>query len=128
MSKLENVAKEINIEHLSMMLVQSWCKETACGEWAPENPSMNQCAVTALVIQDLHGGDILRCTMTDGDSHYWNCIKDIHYDFTVDQFDNIEPKPLRNTAEVRTRQYILSYPTTMFRYGILLQRLSKVME
>ena len=120
----------MNIDILHKLLLKSWCKETAFGEsWNLNNPSLNQCAITALVVQDLFGGKIIRCEMTDGDSHYWNRLPNYdEVDLTKDQFEFILPQPLRETAEYRTRQYILSFPKTMKRYGLLLQKLSSIQK
>ena len=117
---------QITVEQVKSLLENSWSAETATGGvWSPDVPSMNQCAVSALVVQDLLGGDLLRCKMTNGDSHYWNCLPDgTETDLTVEQFEHIEGQPVRETVVVRARQYVLSFPDTMRRYGILLQRVS----
>jgi len=45
-----------------------------------------QCAVTALVVQDLLGGDLIRAVI-DGESHYWNMIPGVgEIDLTRWQF------------------------------------------
>ena len=116
---------KITIDNLKDLLLKSWCAETAVGKWIAEVPSMNQCAVTALVVQDLFGGNLLRCNMTDGDSHYWNKIADgTEIDLTEEQFNHIDGKPLRETVVIRQRDYVLSYPNTMYRYGLLLQKIA----
>lgn len=105
-------------------LQNSWDQETARGEWTPNNPSLNQCAVTALVVQDFLGGVILRCPTEEGDSHYWNIAEDgQEIDFTASQFQLISDKPLRENAEIRGREYLLSYPDTQKRHQILLEKI-----
>jgi hypothetical protein len=112
---------------VKVMLEKSWCAETATkGVWSPDVPSLNQCAVSALVVQDLLGGDLLRCKMTNGDSHYWNRLPDgREVDLTTDQFKHIEGKPMRETVVVRERTYVLSFPDTMSRYALLLARVAR---
>lgn len=113
-------------DNLSYLLHKSWSAETAAGEWSQENPSLNQCAVTALVVQDLFGGDLLRCEMTNGNSHYWNRLPDgTELDLSKEQFEFIQAQPKRETVVIRERQYVLSFPNTIHRYGILLQNLAK---
>lgn len=114
-------------EQLLSILLKSWSEHTATnGIWSEKNPSLNQCAVTALVVQDFLGGDLLRCEMSDGDSHYWNRLPDgTELDLTSEQFKKIDAHPLLETTEIRTRQYVLSFPKTMLRYGILLKRVSE---
>lgn len=64
---------------------KSWCEETG-GIFFPDNPSKYQCAVTALLIQDLYGGRLVRGTTPTG-SHYWNELPDgTIVDLTRQQF------------------------------------------
>jgi len=113
----------ITLEILEKAIKHAWCYHTAKGDWDRKCPSLNQCAVTALVVQDFLGGELLRCNMTDGDSHYWNITDDgYEIDFTQSQFKCIEPKPMKETAIRRARSYVLSFPDTMRRYRILRRR------
>ena len=66
-------------------LKAAWSAETASG-WTPENPARGQCSVTALVVQDILGGDILR-TRTSGGTHFYNMVNGVRRDFTIGQFD-----------------------------------------
>jgi hypothetical protein len=114
-------------EELVQLLQSSWSADTACGEWSPDNPSQNQCAVTALLIQDILGGELLRCEMSDGSSHYWNRLPDgTEIDLTAEQFSHIKAYPIYQTAITRNRQYVLGFADTMLRYGILLQNFVEV--
>ncbi len=59
--------------------------------WSPDNPSRGQCGVTALVIQDLLGGDLVLGEVYVGETkvghHYWNRLPDgSEVDLTADQF------------------------------------------
>ena len=60
-------------------------------EWSPENPSRDQCGMTALVVQDILGGDLIIAQVhVDGvqiGHHYWNRLPDgSDVDLTGDQF------------------------------------------
>ena len=113
---------------LKKLLNQAWCAETAQGFWRADCPSLNQCAVTALVVQDYFGGDLLRCKMTNGNSHYWNRFPDgTEHDFTEDQFAYISDQPLKNNYIVRNREYVLSFPDTLARYNILKKRINSLL-
>jgi hypothetical protein len=103
---------------------RSWAFDTALDNaWWPEQPSRGQCAVTALVIQELVGGELLRA-VTSGVSHYWNRLPDgTEVDLTRDQFDVFDP----GDVQVRTREYALSYAATADRYEILRERVHKVL-
>ena len=114
---------ELSLIGLKLALERSWDENTAFGEWSHDCVSMNQCAVTALVVQDYFGGELLRCEMTNGDSHYWNKLPDgSEADLTSEQFKYIEPQPLKETVIVRDRGYVLSFPETVKRYELLYER------
>lgn len=69
-----------------------WSAETASPptSWSAEIPARNHCSVTALIVQDYFGGDILS-TVTTGGTHFYNEIHGRSWDLTISQFD--EPIP-----------------------------------
>ena len=82
---------------------------------------MGQCAITALVVQDFFGGDLLRGRIVGG-THYWNRLPNgQEVDLTAEQFENA---PIISEVESRSRAYVLSYPATMARYNRLRENLS----
>lgn len=73
----------------------SWSADTCTPEfrphWTPENPARDQCGVTALVLNDLLGGELIRGEVhVDGervDYHWWNRLgMGIEIDLTREQF------------------------------------------
>jgi hypothetical protein len=79
-----------NLEHA---IREAWSLDTAEEDdgWTPENPSRGQCDITALVVQDLLGGDVLGADVyLDGErieGHMWNrLVSGIEIDLTRDQF------------------------------------------
>jgi hypothetical protein len=66
-------------------LRHSWSVETG-GKWLPSSPARGQCSVTALVVQDALGGDILK-TDVDGAWHFYNRVHGRRWDFTMSQFE-----------------------------------------
>lgn len=66
-------------------LYQSWSIVTS-GQWAPDNPAKGQCNVTAILVYDLFGGDILKTPLPDGE-HFYNRIDGERHDFTSSQFE-----------------------------------------
>ena len=72
----------------------SWSEETCdpVDEWSPGNPPRGQCAVTALVVQDLFGGELLLAEVRYPDGsrqglHYWNRLPGgAELDLTREQF------------------------------------------
>lgn len=105
---------------LDLALRLAWCAETSSDPtWSAKNPALGQCAVTALVVQDRLGGDLLRTTV-DGVSHYFNRLPDgTELDLTRDQFPEWAP----TEVEPRSREYVLSFPATAARYDLLRERL-----
>ncbi len=77
------------------MLRASWgpdtCEPDYADRWLPDNPAREQCGVTALVVQDVLGGDlVLGEVQIDGvrvGAHYWNRLPDgAELDLTAGQF------------------------------------------
>lgn len=73
----------------------SWSRETADPAqpgWLPDNPARGQCAVTALVVNDLCGGEVLIAEAWNADGsrqgyHYWNRLAGgLELDLTREQF------------------------------------------
>jgi hypothetical protein len=66
--------------------------------------------------------------MSDGTSHYWNRLPTgEEVDFTNSQFQYTAAQPLRETAIVREREYVLSFPATVARYERLKARVETVL-
>ncbi|WP_307103727.1 hypothetical protein [Sphingomonas sp. SORGH_AS_0950] len=78
----------------------AWSAETASPpeSWSAENPAKNHCSVTALIVQDHFGGDILT-TKTVGGTHFYNLIDGTRWDLTVSQFP--EPIPFDDNPSSR---------------------------
>lgn len=116
----------IDIRRLYKALEMSWGADTARGAWNSECPSMNQCCVTALIIQDYLGGKLLKCPTQNKDIHYWNRIWDgSEIDLTADQFSYLGDMPLKSKAVVINRNRPLAYKNVVERYEILKKRVEK---
>jgi len=96
-----------------------WSTDTSSptGAWWPSNPARNHCSVTALVVQDLFGGEILS-TLTSGGTHFYNRIDGRKWDLTVSQF--AEPIPYDDTPSSRD---IALADTSPYKYELLKSRL-----
>jgi len=68
-----------------MRLLRAWSAATS-GRWLAANPARGQCSVTALAVQLLAGGEILK-TATPQGPHSYNRIEGVRHDFTTAQFD-----------------------------------------
>jgi len=110
-----------------MEFQKAWCRETAHpayrNKWTEDNPSVGQCLVTALVIQERYGGDIYSCKVGSC-SHFINIIDERIVDKTAAQFgdtDNI--KYLAGSFKLRTRSSLLKSKGVKERYELLKARL-----
>lgn len=111
---------------------KSWSAETSsdAGAWSANNPAWGQCAVTACLVQDYLGGDIVwsEARLSDGRkvSHYFNLVGRA-IDLTLEQFpDGTEiPEGVpKNKGFSSTREYVLSFPQTRERYELLKARVA----
>jgi hypothetical protein len=103
---------------------RAWAADTSFdSRWTSKCPAAGQCAVTALVIQDYLGGQLLRAEV-EGISHYWNRIKDTDVDLTREQFARFAPREVVTKA----RRYVLSFPDTVQRYEALRERVAMILN
>jgi len=103
-------------------LRQAWCRETA-PQWSADNPACGQCDVTALVIQERFGGDILK-TDVGGASHFYNRIGGTRCDFTASQFTTLPTYQ----DELSSRDEVLAAnPRTRRQYELLLRRFDEAL-
>lgn len=99
--------------------------------WTVENPLYGHCAVVSLVAQDYFGGELVSASLESIPkyahlkSHYWNRLPDgTEIDFTREQFTDELPKL---DGEIKSRDYVLSYPDTKKRYDILRTKLEALL-
>lgn len=105
MKKINNV----QVEQITKALLKSWSLESS-SKWRKDNPAKGQCGVTALVIHDLLGGEIMKTQLPDG-WHFYNVMNNKRYDFTASQFnENLEYTDIPSTraeayADTNEKQY-----------------------
>jgi hypothetical protein len=75
--------KRLNLTHerLLEILFKAWSEKSST-KYSPDNPALGQCGVTALVVNDLLGGEILKTPLSEG-WHFYNRINGQVYDFTA---------------------------------------------
>lgn len=119
---------KIALSHLETSLKAAWSAATSYDArgWTPENAAYGQCAVTACVVQDYLGGDIVwaQAELPDGQkiSHFFNRLNGADLDLTRVQFPagtHIPAGIAYPNEDART--HILSYPDTVRRYEALKQ-------
>ena len=79
-----------NPRELYDLLLGCWRADTCAprmrDEWSPLNPTKGQCSITAFIVQDLFGGDVLGIPLGDGNYHCFNVVGDCVFDLTSEQF------------------------------------------
>jgi hypothetical protein len=84
-------------EDLADRLLRAWSSATAT-TWTAGTPARGQCSVTAIAVQRMLGGEILK-TETAGGAHFYNRIDGVRHDFTAAQFgEAIEYQDLPSDA------------------------------
>lgn len=73
-----------SVDALASALLHAWSGKTS-SLWSRENPARGQCSVTALVVQDLFGGFIVKTRLAAG-MHFYNLIDGKRIDLTLAQF------------------------------------------
>jgi hypothetical protein len=98
--------------------------------WSPANPARGQCGPTALVLNDLLGGElcVAEVRLRDGSRqgfHWWNLLAGVDIDLTREQFGADElvqeprvlarpPRPLKRGAG----QYLLLHSRVLGRLAV----------
>ena len=113
---MASIEERVSLAALRDALAEGWSAETSFDPvgWSDRNPALGQCAVTALIVQDHLGGELLR-GFVGGTEHYWNRLSNgEELDFTIEQFS----PELRGSiaGRVTSRGFVLSFPATRLRY------------
>ena len=95
----------------------AWSTETS-SKWRSDNPACGQCSVTALVVQDLVGGHILK-TSVEGQWHFYNSVDGQRFDLTDTQFE----RPIEYQDLPSSRREALE-DTSTNQYEILKRRVT----
>ena len=92
-----DAVRAITLGDLEQAIRSGWARDTSDDpdEWSEDNPARGQCGVTALLVRDLLGGEILIANvLRDGERverHAWNQLPSgVSVDLTRSQFANGE--------------------------------------
>ena len=109
-------------------LLEIWCRETSypscqdeyCYE---EDPTLGQCAITAMLVHDIFGGTIHKIYLDGGGTHYFNKINDKYIDLTSDQFFGFGYVISYEPNEEVPVEYCCKSQNTSMRFNLLLEKL-----
>lgn len=107
---------ETRFLELEARLGAAWSQDSS-SLWTADNPARGQCNPTALVVQDVFGGELLKTPTVDG-PHFYNRVDGLRRDFTASQFAH----PPRYEDLPATREEIMA-GTTPGQYEALKARL-----
>ncbi|MFE3387869.1 YunG family protein [Streptomyces anulatus] len=116
---------------IEQALRDSWSAETCTPEyrdrWTPDNPARDQCGVTAMVLNDLLGGELVRGEVhVDGvrtDFHWWNRLgTGVEIDLTREQFG---PEEVVVGGDVIARPPVSEWRRLQEEYAILRDRVAE---
>ena len=82
-----------------------------------------QCAITAIIVDDLFGGTIHRIKVDGGGTHYFNKINGQYIDLTHEHFDLQNISVSYGPNEEMDRQYCGKNADTKKRYDILISNI-----
>ena len=109
------------LEELKAKLKESWSRQTSEDpkNWTPANPAWGQCAVTALFVHDLFGGEIMKVRVSNyKEDHYYNILASgEEADFTKDHF-NKEPPILENPKKISPEKLRKSISKRYFEFSL----------
>ena len=121
--------KKLSLLKLEKILPEICDRKTAyCArEWTEDNPLWGHCAVVALLVQEIFGGELLRVSLegtpfAKARYHYWNRLPDgTEVDLTRIQFAGKFPEGLK--AVVRKSKDLLRIEQVAKRFKLLKRRL-----
>ena len=126
----------MNLIELEKVLQKSWSKETsACSaEWDESNPALGQCAITALIVNDYFGCDIIwaEAVLPNGkkSAHFFNYIDNKEVDLTRSQFPQgtvipVGPVGVEKKKDFATRDFLFQYENKNSRYELLKENVNR---
>ena len=88
--------RDAELARLAELLPAAWSSDSA-GPWSADNPARGQCSVTALLVHDLFGGEIMK-TRVGGAWHFYNRLDGRRIDLTAGQFARCSREAISGTT------------------------------
>lgn len=116
------------VRELYNKLLRCWSRETCASrmrdDWSERNPTLGQCSITSVLVQDLLGGEVLGVPLNGGGVHCFNELGGFRFDLTSEQFGG---KALDYGSAIRlTREEIFADPEKLSRYKALKKRYNEL--
>jgi hypothetical protein len=84
MEREGRAVERFDAEEVRRRLRRAWSAATS-GKWREDAPALGQCSVTALLLHDRYGAELLS-TPTPWGPHFYNRLGGERLDFTAEQF------------------------------------------
>lgn len=97
---------------------ESTCHPDYKDDWHPDTPSLGQCYVTARVLQQYFGGDVVGYQ-----HHFWNILDGKPIDLTWDQFEDWDCEEFEPPSEMVQKARVKHYKAIAPRVRKLLHRI-----
>ena len=107
--------------HEALTKAWSWesCSVGAQPHWPGGNPAKGQCFPSALVVQDVFGGELWELPLGGGAIHYYNVIDGSIVDLTAEQFPEAVTEAFYAGGVPSDREKRLSEPVKREKYETL---------
>ncbi len=109
-----------------------WCLETCSPSlrhmWSPENMTVGQCSITALLAQDIFGGAIYGMDLPGGAVHCYNVAQGRAFDLASEQFGEEAAKLCYEGNRLIDRKDQLSDKGKLERFELLKKRLRESLK
>lgn len=114
-----------------LALLKAWSIDT-CSErfrpvWSDDNPSVGQCTITAAIVHELFGGEVLGLPLNGGGMHSFNRINGKIVDLACEQFGKDALLDFENAVPVDYTSLLVGGDKAE-RCELLRRRLSEVTE
>ena len=103
------------------------CSAKFRGGWSEENPSVGQCTITAAIVHEYFGGEVLGLPMEGGGMHSFNLLDGKIIDLACEQFGKDALLDFDNAVPVEP-EALLAGGDKAERCALLKKRLGEVLE
>ena len=117
----------VNPRRLYDLLKKLWdrysCTPRLREKWSEEDPSVGQCTITAVLVQEIFGGRIFAMTLEEGGFHHYNEVDGRIFDLASEQMQG--RTLVYDCAIERSAQELLERPERHQRYLYLKDKLDR---
>lgn len=111
--------------------LEAWNIETCSArlrpEWSEDNPSVGQCTITAAIVHEFFGGEVLGLPLIGGGMHSFNRLDGQIIDLACEQFGKDALLDFENSLHVEP-DTLLADPEKAERAALLRDRLLRILQ